>query len=107
MEREMVEYILTDYEFLEDYEIIDTGSSKSTFLAQIKNSTQKVRFLKRKFTPELFPRFKVLSKLYKNGIVLADNMFIIEECEQHYFYVIEAELEAANRRFRNLQQYLY
>lgn len=49
----------------------------------------------------------MLSKLYKNGIVLADNMFIIEECEQHYFYVIEAEIEPANRRFRNLQQYLY
>lgn len=51
LEREMVEYILTDYEFLEDYEIIDNGNSKSTFLAQIKNSTQKVRFIKRKFTP--------------------------------------------------------
>jgi ribosomal protein S8 len=51
LEREMVEYVLTDYEFLEDYEIIENGNSKSTFLAQIKNSTQKVRFVKRKFSP--------------------------------------------------------
>jgi hypothetical protein len=76
--KEMLEYTLSDYEFLEDYEIIDSHrTSKTTFLAQIKNTTQKVRFIKKRFTEQLFPRFKVLAKLYKNGIVLADNMFII------------------------------
>lgn len=48
---EIMEYTLSDYEFLEDYEIIDSNpADKYTFSAQIKNSTQKVRFIKKSFS---------------------------------------------------------
>lgn len=66
-----------------------------------------MRFIKKKFTPDSFARFKTLYKLYKSGIVLADNMFIIEECEELYFYIIEAELELGGGRFCSLMQFLY
>lgn len=70
--------MLNDFQFLQDYEIIENCKyNKNTFIAQIKNSTQKVRFIKKKFSEEYFNRFKGLYKLYKNGIVLADNMFVI------------------------------
>ena len=55
----------------------------------------------------MLPRFKALHRLYQNGIVLADNMFILEECEEFYFYVIEAEVELEDERFQTLHQYLY
>ena len=55
----------------------------------------------------MLPRFKALHTLYKNGIVLADNMFILEECEAFYFYVIEAEVEIDDQRFETLHHYLY
>jgi hypothetical protein len=66
-----------------------------------------VRFVKRKYSAEQLPRFRALHQLYKNGIVLADNMFLLEECEEMYFYVIEAELDAKESRFVTLQHYLY
>lgn len=34
-------------------------------------------------------------------------MFVIEECEELYFYVIEAELESKGGRFCSLMQVLY
>lgn len=39
--------------------------------------------------------------------MLADNMFVIEECEELYFYIIEAELEMSGGRFCSLLQYLH
>lgn len=54
-QKEIAEYILNDYEFLDDYEIIDsTRVNKSSFTAKIKDSDQKVRFVKRKFSEEYF-----------------------------------------------------
>lgn len=107
-EQDIAEYMLRDYAFLEDYEVLDAeGAEKTSFLAFIKDTEQKVRFVKRKFSEEQFPRFKALHRLYKSGIILADNMFILEECDRLYFYVIEAELESGNSRFSTLQDYLY
>lgn len=34
-------------------------------------------------------------------------MFVLEECEQLYFYIIEAELDPENTRFNTLHHYLY
>ncbi len=34
-------------------------------------------------------------------------MFILEECEEPYFYIIEAELDPDNSRFTTLHHYLY
>lgn len=40
-------YLLLDYGFLQDYEIIETYSSNNfSFIAQIKNTTQLVKFSK-------------------------------------------------------------
>lgn len=66
-----------------------------------------VRFRKLKYDEEVLPRFKALHRLYTNGIVLADNLFVLQECEEFYYYVIEAEIALDNARFQTLQQYLY
>ena len=52
-----------------------------SFVARIRNSDQKVRFIKRPYSSELMGRFRTLYGLYQRGIVLVDNMFILEECE--------------------------
>jgi hypothetical protein len=91
--RDLEDYMLNDYQFLEDYEVVDSHrSSRCSLVAHIRHSDQKVRFVKRKYNELQFSRFKALHRLYKSGIVLADNMFLLEECEQLYFYVIEAEI---------------
>lgn len=91
--KELVDYLLRDYQFLDDYQIVDSEKANNySFVARIKNTEQKVRFIKRKYSEEHLPRFKAMHKLYKNGIILADNMFILEECEELFFYVIEAEI---------------
>ena len=33
-------------------------------------------------------------------------MFVLEECEEFYYYVIEAELEMESSRFQTLHHYL-
>jgi hypothetical protein len=87
----ITDYILSDYQFLEDYEVVDSSrANRYSFVAHIRDTQQMVRFIKRRFTQDQFPRFQALHKLYKSGIVLADNMFILEECDQLYFYIIEA-----------------
>ena len=76
-------------------------------MARIRNSDQKVRFIKRPYRNELLRRFKALHRLYQRGVVLVDNMFILEECEDFYFYVIEAEIEPGKEgRFKRLVEYL-
>ena len=92
--REISEYLLSDYAFLEDYEVLESTSRNGySFVANIKNTDQKVRFIRRQYSDDCLPRFRALHRLYKNGIVLADNMFILEEGESFFFYVIEAEIE--------------
>ena len=50
-DKELVEYLLSDYQFLEDYEVVDADkANKYSFVACIKNTDQKVRFIKRKFS---------------------------------------------------------
>ena len=45
--KEVLNFILSDYDFLQDYEIVATDRpSNSTFVATIKNTQQKVRFNK-------------------------------------------------------------
>ena len=34
-------------------------------------------------------------------------MFILEECEEFYYYVIEAEIHIESSRFQTLHHYLY
>jgi hypothetical protein len=105
--REISEYLLSDYAFLEDYEVLESTSRNGySFVANIKNTDQKVRFIRRQYSDDCLPRFRALHRLYKNGIVLADNMFILEEGESFFFYVIEAEIERDSSRFETLQQYL-
>ena len=48
--REMRDYMLSDYQFLEDYEVIESNAcNKDSFVACIKNTDQKVRFIKRRY----------------------------------------------------------
>lgn len=93
---------------MDDYEVVEHPSSNGySFVALIKNTDQKVRFIRREYSNECLPRFKALHKLYKSGIVLADNMFILEEGDSLFFYVIEAEVEKDSSRFATFQQYLF
>lgn len=79
----------------------------NSFVAVIRNTDQKVRFIRREYSSDCLPRFKALHRLYKNGIILADNMFILEEGEALFYYIIEAEVSRDCSRFNTFQQYLY
>lgn len=53
--KQVIEYKLKDYEFLEDYEIIEGKNlNNNIFTAKIKNTNQKVRFIKKKYSDEYF-----------------------------------------------------
>lgn len=53
--KQVIEYKLKDYEFLEDYEIIEGKNlNNHIFTAKIKNTNQKVRFIKKKYSDEYF-----------------------------------------------------
>ena len=50
-DKELVEYLLSDYQFLEDYQVVDSDkANKYSFVACIKDTDQKVRFIKRKYS---------------------------------------------------------
>ena len=100
---EIDKYILRDYTFLQDYIIIEREQPKlDTFIAKIKDTDQYVRFYKIPFEEEYFNRFENLIQLFNQGIVLADNVFILEESGSLFYYVIEAYLDDPNSRFQTL-----
>lgn len=48
--KDLLEHILVDYHFLEDYEVFESQSTnKNNFVACIKNTQQQVRFRKQKY----------------------------------------------------------
>lgn len=62
------------------------------YVGTIRNSTQSVLIRKQKFEVALLSRFKALYRLFRHGVILADNMFIKREADGYYFYIIEAYL---------------
>lgn len=57
----------------------------------------------------MYKRFEILFSLFQKGIVLADNMFVLEEGQMEYFYyVIEPYLVLDDNEtpFLTLQQFL-
>ena len=81
-----------------------------SFVARIKDTNQLVKFIKIEYSEKLFPRFEVLVKLFRDGVVLADNVFLLEEGGEYYFYIIEAYIAKScsqeDQSFQTLQQYL-
>lgn len=51
-------------------------------------TNQLVRFTKVMVTDVLIERFAALVELYDSGVVLADNLFILQEENLYYFYII-------------------
>lgn len=51
---------------------------------------QLVKFNKIPYSDALIDRFEALVSLYEQGVVLADNLFILDEADKLYFYIIEA-----------------
>jgi hypothetical protein len=48
--KDLLEHILADYHFLEDYEVLESQvADKNNFVACIRNTQQKVRFRKLKY----------------------------------------------------------
>ena len=48
--KDLLEHILVDYHFLEDYEVLESQTAnKNNFVACIRNTQQKVRFRKLKY----------------------------------------------------------
>lgn len=70
----------------------------------IRNTTQSVLIRKQKFEVALLSRFKAMYRLFRQGAILADNMFVKRDADGYYFYIIEAYLTPKKQgKFVSLQ----
>lgn len=88
--------------FLEDYVIESKPTIGTISKATIKNSNQKVLINKFILDEKHSQRFKNLVSLFKDNIILADNIFLTKENEKIYTNTVSVYLER-NSKFQSLK----
>lgn len=84
--------LFEDIGFLDDYSLEGNLGLNCPVRALIKGTHQRVIIHKVRMEEKIAQRFKTLVQLFKDGVILADSIFLVQEQKAVFVYIVSVDL---------------